>query len=140
MHTPREDPYRRLDTLPAGFPATPTCVELRILCRLFTPEEARLAVHLTSLLETPTAIARTPLATIAYARRTLARGRAVPLAGQILRMAIVPSQPAGETRTDRMSPVGLAGMTGFEPAISALTGQRVGPLHHTPERPLVYHA
>lgn len=27
----------------------------------------------------------------------------------------------------------LAGMTGFEPAISALTGQRVKPLHYTPE-------
>ena len=26
----------------------------------------------------------------------------------------------------------VAGMTGFEPAISALTGQRVRPLHHTP--------
>ena len=33
----------------------------------------------------------------------------------------------------------VAGMTGFEPAISALTGQRVRPLHHTPERRLVYH-
>jgi hypothetical protein len=32
-----------------------------------------------------------------------------------------------------------AGMTGFEPAISALTGQRVGPLHHTPRRAEVYH-
>jgi hypothetical protein len=26
----------------------------------------------------------------------------------------------------------MAGMTGFEPAISALTGQRVEPLHYTP--------
>ena len=31
-------------------------------------------------------------------------------------------------------------MTGFEPAVSALTGQRVGPLHHTPQRREVYHA
>jgi len=30
-------------------------------------------------------------------------------------------------------------MTGFEPAISALTGQRVWPLHYTPEAGLVYH-
>src|SRR3970040_2021265 len=29
-------------------------------------------------------------------------------------------------------PGGSAGMTGFEPAVSALTGQRVAPLHHTP--------
>ncbi len=32
-----------------------------------------------------------------------------------------------------------AGMTGFEPAISALTGQRVWPLHYTPEPGVVYH-
>jgi len=38
------DVYARLrehlDELPAGFPATETGVELRILHRLFTPEEA----------------------------------------------------------------------------------------------------
>lgn len=33
-----------------------------------------------------------------------------------------------------------AGMTGFEPAVSALTGQRVRPLHYTPEREVVYHS
>jgi hypothetical protein len=32
-----------------------------------------------------------------------------------------------------------AGMTGFEPAISGLTGQRVSPLHYTPKRSEVYH-
>ena len=31
-------------------------------------------------------------------------------------------------------------MKGFEPSVSALTGQRVGPLHHTPRQPEVYHA
>lgn len=36
-----------LDRLPAGFPRTPTGVELRILKRLFTPEEALLAQLLT---------------------------------------------------------------------------------------------
>lgn len=36
-----------LDSLPAGFPSTPTGVELRILRRLFTPEEAQLAQLLT---------------------------------------------------------------------------------------------
>jgi len=35
---------RHLDTLPGGFPATDTGVHLRILRRLFTPEEASLAV------------------------------------------------------------------------------------------------
>ena len=31
-----------LDRLPAGFPRTPGGVEMRILRRLFTPEEAKL--------------------------------------------------------------------------------------------------
>jgi hypothetical protein len=31
-------------------------------------------------------------------------------------------------------------MKGFEPSVSALTGQRVWPLHHTPERLKVYHS
>ncbi|EFK05798.1 conserved domain protein [delta proteobacterium NaphS2] len=40
-----------LDCLPAGFPATESGVEIRILKRLFTPEEATLAVHLRPKLE-----------------------------------------------------------------------------------------
>ncbi|MFO8173250.1 MAG: 4Fe-4S binding protein [Longimicrobiales bacterium] len=42
---------RHLDELPGGFPATESGVELRILRRLFTPEEAGLALHLTLLAE-----------------------------------------------------------------------------------------
>jgi Na+-translocating ferredoxin:NAD+ oxidoreductase subunit B len=45
-----QDIYERLrvflDTLPTGFPATPTGIELRILKKLFTPEEAELAMNL----------------------------------------------------------------------------------------------
>ena len=45
------DTYRKLaqhlDDLPAGFPFTESGVELRILRRLFSPEEAELALHLT---------------------------------------------------------------------------------------------
>ncbi len=56
------DPYlrlaRHLDDLPGGFPPTPSGVELRILRRLFSPEEASLAVHLTPLPEPASAIAR----------------------------------------------------------------------------------
>lgn len=37
---------RRLDEIPNGFPATEGGVELRLLARLFTPQEAALAVHL----------------------------------------------------------------------------------------------
>lgn len=35
-----------LDTLPTGFPSTPTGVELKILKKLFTPEEAELTMNL----------------------------------------------------------------------------------------------
>ena len=46
------DIYERLrgflDTLPTGFPSTPTGVELRILKKLFTPEEAELTMNLRS--------------------------------------------------------------------------------------------
>ena len=49
---------RFLDDLPAGFPATDSGVELRILRRLFTPEEAELALHLTLLAEPARVIAR----------------------------------------------------------------------------------
>lgn len=49
---------RHLDRLPAGFPPTDSGVELRILKRLFTPEEARIAMALTLMLEPVPAIAR----------------------------------------------------------------------------------
>jgi electron transport complex protein RnfB len=45
-----EDAYVRLrefmDTLPAGYPATPTGVEIKILKKLFSPEEAELTMKL----------------------------------------------------------------------------------------------
>jgi electron transport complex protein RnfB len=37
---------RHLDKMPAGFPSTDTGVELRILKRLFTPQEAEIATRL----------------------------------------------------------------------------------------------
>lgn len=42
---------KHLDGLPGGFPPTESGVELRILRRLFSPEEAELALHLTMLPE-----------------------------------------------------------------------------------------
>jgi electron transport complex protein RnfB len=47
-----------LDNLPGGFPPTESGVEMRILRRLFTPEEAALALHLTLIGEEPRVIAR----------------------------------------------------------------------------------
>jgi len=52
------DLARFLDRLPGGFPSTPDGVELRILRRLFTPEQAELALRLTLLAEEAPVIAR----------------------------------------------------------------------------------
>jgi len=57
---------RHLDRMPVAYPATESGVEIRILKRLFTPEEARLALCLSALPE--------PLATIhRRTRRTMSR-------------------------------------------------------------------
>ena len=57
-----EDVYqhlaRRLDRLPHGYPATDSGVELRILERIFTPEDAEMALRLTALPEPASSIAR----------------------------------------------------------------------------------
>jgi electron transport complex protein RnfB len=47
-----------LDNLPGGFPPTENGVEQRILRRLFSPEDAELALHLTLIPEEPRVIAR----------------------------------------------------------------------------------
>ena len=56
-----EDIYQRLarhlDSLPGGFPPTESGVELRILRRLFTPDEAEFALHLALIPEEPRVIA-----------------------------------------------------------------------------------
>lgn len=57
-----KDIYKKLshhlDNLPGGFPSTENGVELRILRRLFSPEEAELAVKLTLIPEESNVIAR----------------------------------------------------------------------------------
>ena len=47
---------KRLDELPVGYPATESGVELRILKRLFTPDEAEVALGLSAVPETLEAI------------------------------------------------------------------------------------
>lgn len=49
---------KHLDNLPGGFPRTTSGVEIRILRRIFTPEEAKLAVRLALIPEEPRVIAR----------------------------------------------------------------------------------
>jgi Na+-translocating ferredoxin:NAD+ oxidoreductase subunit B len=55
------DPYQllaeRLDQIPNGFPATASGAEIRLLQKLFSPEEAALAVHMRLTPEAATAIA-----------------------------------------------------------------------------------
>jgi len=57
----REDIYRRLahrlDTIPNGFPATASGVELKLLAKIFTPEEAQLAAVMRLTREPATEIA-----------------------------------------------------------------------------------
>lgn len=71
----RDDVYRRLarhlDELPAGFPPTESGVELRILRRLFTPDEAELALTLTVLAEEPRVVARRARIPVAEASERL---------------------------------------------------------------------
>jgi ferredoxin len=55
MPTTSESLYRRLqqhlDRMPVGFPATQSGVEIRILQRLFTPDEAEIALELSAIPE-----------------------------------------------------------------------------------------
>jgi NAD-dependent dihydropyrimidine dehydrogenase PreA subunit len=57
-----EEVYKKLreflDRLPAGFPATDSGVEMRIIRKLFSPEEAEMAMQLTLEPVTPTMIAK----------------------------------------------------------------------------------
>jgi ferredoxin len=63
---------RHLDNLPGGFPSTESGVELRILRRLFAPEEAALALHLALIPEEARVIARRAGITREEADRRLA--------------------------------------------------------------------
>jgi NAD-dependent dihydropyrimidine dehydrogenase PreA subunit len=49
---------QHLDNLPGGFPSTESGVELRILRRLFAPDEAELALHLSLIPEEANVVAR----------------------------------------------------------------------------------
>jgi Na+-translocating ferredoxin:NAD+ oxidoreductase subunit B len=60
-----------LDELPAGFPRSPSGVELRILRKLFTPEEANLALHLALIAEEARVIALRAGLALAEAERIL---------------------------------------------------------------------
>jgi len=69
------DLYKRLakhlDDLPGGFPHTESGVEIRILRRLFTPEDGELALHLTLIPEEPRVVARRARTPVDEATRRL---------------------------------------------------------------------
>jgi NAD-dependent dihydropyrimidine dehydrogenase PreA subunit len=60
-----------LDTLPAGYPATDSGVHLRLLRRLFSAEDAELALHLTLIPEEARVVARRARRPIAEVERGL---------------------------------------------------------------------
>jgi electron transport complex protein RnfB len=62
---------KHLDDLPAGFQKTESGVEIRILRRLFTHEDAELALHLTLIPEEPRVIARRARIKVEEAARRL---------------------------------------------------------------------
>jgi electron transport complex protein RnfB len=66
-----ENLARHLDKLPGGFPPSESRVELRLLGRLFTPEEAELAVYLTLDREEAKTIAERATLDLARAQRRL---------------------------------------------------------------------
>ena len=77
-----------LDKLPGGFPSTESGVELRLLRRLFTPEEARIALCLTLISEQPRVIAR---------RAGISTAQAGTLLEEMARKGLIfRSQPRGE--------------------------------------------
>ena len=64
---------RRLDAIPDGFPATDSGVELRLLAKIFTPEEAALAAVMRLTYEPSTDIAARAGVDPSAAKRTLKR-------------------------------------------------------------------
>jgi ferredoxin len=89
-----EDAYRQLarqlDAIPNGFPATASGIELRLLAKVFTPEEAQLASVMRLIPEPASAIGaragRDPQAAYRQLRKMAARGLidARPVGGQRL--------------------------------------------------------
>lgn len=60
-----------LNSLPGGFPRTESGVEIRILKRLFTPDDAKLAIHLTVIPEEARVVARRAKIPVEEASRRL---------------------------------------------------------------------
>jgi electron transport complex protein RnfB len=113
-----------LDDLPGGFPPTESGVELRILRRLFTPEEAELALHLTLLAETPRVVARRAKLTTEEATRRLdemaSKGLILEIESKSGQMTYMASQYVvgiWEYQVNRLSPELVRDMEAYLPAL-----------------------
>lgn len=129
---------KHLDNLPGGFPATESGVEIRILKRLFTPEQAALAVFLTLIPEAPRVVARRAKITVEFARQRLEE-----MAQKGLIYAIYP--PKGQPRyqashyacgiwefqVDRLSPEFVRDMEEYWPAFFDLDSWQKSPQFRT---------
>ena len=89
-----DDIYKRLaehlDNLPGGFPPTESGVEIRILKRLFTPEEAEFALQLTLIPEEARVIAHRAKVTI---RDAEVRLESMAKKGLVFRVELKIGQP-----------------------------------------------
>ena len=69
---------RKLDTIPNGFPETESGIELKLLAKIYTPEEAALASEMQLILESAEQIARrtrrNPAKTTALLEEMVGRG------------------------------------------------------------------
>lgn len=81
---------KHLDEMPGGFPAAPDDLHLRILRRLFTPDQAELALHTTLIPEEAKVIARRAGISEAEAKERLAQ---MALDGLLYRMNPRSGQP-----------------------------------------------
>jgi electron transport complex protein RnfB len=113
-----------LDDLPGGFPSTESGVELRILRRLFTPEEAELALHLTLLPEEPRVVARRAQLTTEEATRRLdemaSKGLVLEVESKSGQMTYMASQYVvgiWEYQVNRLSPELVQDMEAYLPIL-----------------------
>ena len=136
------DIYERLaahlDSLPAGFARTEVGVELRILQRLFTPDEAEVAVHLTVIAEEARVVARRAQLSVSQAAAHL---EAMDRKGLVLCIRDAGRPPRymalqfvvgfWEAQVNRLTPELVEDVLEYEPAVIQLEHWRKAPQMRT---------
>jgi electron transport complex protein RnfB len=95
---------RKLDSIPPGFPSTKSGVELQLLARLFTPEEAAIVVAMRLTYETAGEIA---------ARAGMQPGAAYEILNEAVRKGIVRTRTGEQERTFALNPQ-TSGLIGYQ--------------------------